>query len=237
MKIEINIDDKLFNLCEKYNIETALIFDKICYLQLIKGGYELNADLCLINLLEVMIADKLIVIMGDEYRIASKGLDLLKELNVTTSTILKNNDNEFIITESFIEEYLSLFKDHRGVYIKSINKGIPRSLGAGQKEVGDSFEKFYIRFGNDLFEKLNIVKRKGKIPEDFSLKDLILKCTKEYMKDQSLSNYAFTNKASYFIIKYNLDKSIRSTLMSLCEQYLENPPIDEIQLDMFDTTL
>lgn len=233
MKIIIDIDDNLFQICKKYQIETALIFDKICYLQIIKGGYKLHPDLCLVNLLEIMIADKLIAIVNDQYIVTQYGENILKELSID----VKNDayiKNTFTTTDHFVQKYLDNFKDVNNQFIKVKIGNNSRSLGASVSDIKSHFQKFYIKYGSNFQKKIDSLILKESLPGDFTIQDLILECTKNYMKDQESNGYQYCKQADYFIVKHNKDKTTVSTLANLCELYLENPPSDALQFNLFD---
>jgi len=233
MQISIEIDDNLFNICKNHRIETALIFDKICYLQIIKGGYKLHPDLCLVNLLEIMIADKLVAVLNNQYIVTEYGEELLKELSVTNTDVAIEN-TQFEVTDQFIQDYFSIFKDINNKFIKVKAGSKMRSLGASSSDIKQHFKKFYIKYGFHFEKKIKSLIKTGSLPENFDLENLILENTKEYLKEQEGDSYQYCKRSDYFIIKHNKDKTTVSTLASLCEQYLDSPPSDALQFNLFD---
>ncbi len=240
MKINLTIDSKLFKTCKKYQIETSMIFDKVCYLLIINSSYKVEVDLSLLSLLEVMIADKLVNIVDNEYKISDLGRLFLKELDldkvdepqvkeviqakVETPIETPKADSE----EAFVNKYLTLWKDPNTLkFYRAPNGQGTRSLGASRRDVKKMLNRFYDAFQIEYETKILENKKKGKLGSAFTLQDLILTCTNQYVTDLKKDQFNYCKRADYFIMKYSLDKSFKSVLSDCCEEYLDNPPQTE----------
>jgi len=232
MRVEIEINNKLFEIAKKYKLETGLLFDKIIYLKLIKSSYEVFTDICLLHLLETMIADGLITIYNEKYISTGLGDMLIKDVNVLskgkTSLLDTSGDT---ISDDFIKAYLNLFKDDEGRYIKKSNKA---TLGSSSSVIKSKFLVFFKHHGSFL----EIERKKNNIKT--SLTDIVLEVTKDYVERHSkASNYQFCRKANFFIAKEETSKIVISDLLELVEEYISSPPILKItkQNNMFNVDL
>jgi hypothetical protein len=227
MKLEIEINDKLFSIAEKYKLEKGLIFDKIIYLKLIKSSYEVFVDICLLHLLEMMINDGLITMYQDKYIATALGDQLLKDIElVSKGKYIPIDNTEELITDNFIDEYLKCFKDHTGKFIKKKNG---QTLGSNCKVIKKKFIDFFKTYINDL-QRLT-AEREIKKP----IEEIIVDATKEYVESHEHNDYQYCRRADYFISKQDKNKIKTSDLLVAFETYIENIPDDnQISFNFFD---
>lgn len=217
MNIEIKINKQLFDIAKKYKIESALLFDKIIYLKLIKSSYDVFVDICLWYLLEMMINDGMVTIFKDKYISTSKGDKFLQDINLLSKGKYKALD---VITETltddFITKYLNCFK----VNGKFIKKQSGQTLGSSSRTIKDNFIKFF----NNYYAELCLVLDKKNI--NTPIEDIIIKSTINYIETNSSNNYLYCRRADYFIKKQDTNKIITSDLFNEMLVYIENEQDD-----------
>lgn len=132
-----------------------------------------------------------------------------------------------VLTLDWIKEWVNLWKDEKGIFYK--DKQMNRTLGCSEKDAYSKMILFLIEY-KYLFENLS---------DKFTIKDIIINSTKNYIERYKKNNFAFCKNANYFIIKQEGKSKIfnNSTLATECENYINNPIEEKENKDNFGITL
>jgi hypothetical protein len=232
IKIQIIQNDYLKKICLEYNLESPLVYSKLIYLSQIRERLSIiDTSLSSINFIKILVNDGLLLEKGNIYSLSAKGNSLLDLLVNNIKVMGDNNEAKMLsspteLIDSWISDWLSLWKDDDGKFFQSVSDSGKRSLGSTKNTCIENFTTFFKKY-SDIF------------PTGVDKKSIIFGATKDYINRFKAANmqFAYCNKANYFICKYDESKKLRSTLAEECENYIENGPMYETKTSPFNKSL